>query len=117
MSWINHTMGPRVTIGPGDFSPPDDSADYYRDTTERIERFAGYVVRNGVVYVQETRVTVDSETHEVIKYGRRVERRVDFFRGAKAGPRFLAYCRKHPRKGPQLLAIAVAAGVEVSDGR
>lgn len=114
MSWFTHMSTTRVvTIGTGDFNPPDDSCDYYRDTTEIVCLFDRFVIRNGEAWVRETLATVDSETHRFIRRGRKVERPACFLKGSKAGPWFLKYCARHPRKGPQLLAIAAAAGVEV----
>lgn len=114
MSWFTRmSMTKVISIGPGDFNPPDDSRDYYRDTTEVVHLFDRFVIRNGEAWVRETLATVNSETHEFIRRGRKVERRAEFVKGSKVGSWFLRYCARHPRKGPQLLAIAAAAGVEV----
>lgn len=94
----------RGAMPEGRIDPPDDSRDYYRDTTERIERFAGFVIRNGVVYVRETWVTVDTETHAVISYGKKWDHRANL--DGVYGEKFRRYCAKHPRVGLKLLAAA-----------
>jgi len=101
MSWINYTMGPRVTIGPGDFNPPDDSRDYYREPeTETVWKRAGYRIVADRLCVVETAVTVDTKTREVVKYGRK--RNLPIASCFRAGP--TQYARKHPRSGPKLVA-------------
>ena len=100
MSWINHTMGPRVTIGPGDFSPPDDYDDYYGPTTETVWKFAGYRIANDKLCIVETAVEVDVKTREVVKYGRK--RNLPIASCFRAGAE--QYARKHPRSGPKLVA-------------
>ncbi len=101
MSWINHTMGPRVTIGPGDFNPPDDSRSYYSEPeTETIFRFAGYRIVNGMICIVHTAVEVHCETREVVKYGRK--RNLPIASCFRAGAE--QYARKHPRSGPKLVA-------------
>ena len=102
MSWINHTMGPRVTIGPGDFNPPDyyDDPPYRGPTTETVWKFAGYRIANDQLCIVETAVEVDLKTREVVKYGRKRNRPIaSCFRGGAE-----QYARKHPRSGPKLVA-------------
>jgi len=101
MSWINHTMGPRVTIGPGDFSPPDDSRSYYIEPeTETVFRFAGYRIVNGMLCIVHTAVDVHTETREVVRYGRK--RNLPIASCFRAGVE--QYAREHPRSGPKLVA-------------
>lgn len=99
MSWINHSASPRVTIGPGDFNPPDDSREYY-SSTETVWRFAGYRIVNDKLCIVETAVEVDTKTRAVIEYGRKRNRAIAscFRAGAEQ------YARKHPRSGPKLVA-------------
>ena len=100
MSWINHTMGPRVTIGPGDFNPPDDSRSYYGPETETVWKFAGYRIVNDMLCVVETAVEVHCETRAVVEYGSK--RNLPIASCFRAGAE--QYARKHPRSGPKLVA-------------
>lgn len=101
MSWFNHTMGPRVTIGPGDFHPPEYyEHDRIEPDTETVWRFAGYRIVNDKLCVVETAVEVDIKTRAVVQYGRK--RKVPIASCFRHGVD--AYASKHPRSGPKLVA-------------
>ena len=90
----------RNAPGPGDFNPPDDYDDYYRDATETVWKFAGYRIVNDELCIVETAVEVDTKTRAVVKYGRKRNREIASC--YRAGPE--QYARKHPRSGPKLVA-------------
>lgn len=102
MSWNPYaSTARRITIGPGDFNPPE----YYESercepTTETVWKFDGFRVVNGKMCEVETAVEVDVKTRAVVKYGRK--------RKVPIAPCFRyrveAYASKRPRLGPKMVA-------------
>lgn len=86
----------------GRIDPPDDGPD--EDTTETMTRVDRYFLRDGVVWVRETWTTVDTETREVLSYGKKWDHRPNL--DGVYGERFRKWCAKRPRVGPKLLAAA-----------
>lgn len=91
----------RITIGPGDFNPPEYYDDGSREpTTETVWKFDRFRVVNGKMCEVSTAVEVDTKTHAVVKYGRKRALPIaSCFRY-----RVEAYASKHPRSGPKMMA-------------
>jgi hypothetical protein len=108
MSWFTH-LNPtrRVTIGPGDFDPPDDGPDE-EPATEQVRRFDRPKIINGRLFEQYTVITVSAETHEVISYDGKMLVEVSRVVGSYE---IRKWAQKHPVAGPKYVAaIATARG-------
>lgn len=94
-----------VTIGPGDFNPPDDEPDEEPET-ETVYKFDGFHIVAGVVVERVTCVEVFKETHEITPrgYGHKWNRSIS----PVEHTRVRNYAAQHPRKGPKLLAALAA---------
>lgn len=102
MSWINHSVGPRVTIGPGDFNPPEyyDCRPTSEPETETVSKFACYRIVADHLCVVVMDVKVDTKSRRFIEYERK--RSIPITHHLRAGAE--QYARKHPRSGPKLVA-------------
>lgn len=119
-----HPTARPVTVGPGDFDPPDDECDV--DRTERIYRLDRVVQRQGAVVVIRTAVDVDPTTHEVVQYAYHCRSvvRWDSESAEAGGYRFqqaVRWCRKQakkrggrmPRVWARLVELAASHGKEL----
>ena len=98
-----HPTARAVTIGPGDFDPPDDDCD--EGETETVYRLDRVVQRRGIAVARYTAVEVDPETHEIRRYTHRRWSAVRWLggwtNGQTGGPDFhraVEWCRKQAKK-------------------
>lgn len=98
-----HSTARAVTIGPGDFDPPDD--DPYEEPTETVYRLDRVVQRHGIAVGRYTAVEVDPETHEIRRYTHRHHCAIRWINGwprwRLGGPDFhnaVEWCRRQAKK-------------------
>lgn len=66
-----YPMSRPITIGPGDFDPPDDGWPYSEPQTESVYRLNRVIVRSGTVCMEWSRIEVYVETRAVMDYTRK----------------------------------------------
>lgn len=66
-----YRMSRPITIGPGDFDPPDDGWPYDEPQTETAYRLSRVIVRGGTVCIQWSRLEVCVKSREVVAYSRK----------------------------------------------
>lgn len=98
-----HPTARPVTIGPGDFDPPDE--DFEEEPTERIYRLDRVVQRAGIAVARYTAVDVDPRTHVIRRYAYRRHCVIHWIDGWPSwrlgGPDFhnaVEWCRKQTKK-------------------
>lgn len=121
-----HPTARAITIGPGDFDPPDDCDE---DRTERVYRLDRVVQRQGIAVARYTVVDVDPGTHEIRRYAYRCHSAIRWLDGwphwELGGPGFhraVEWCRKQarkhggrmPRVWQRLVEIAAQHGQELN---
>lgn len=121
-----HPTARPVTVGPGDFDPPDD--DYEEEPTERVYRMDRVVERDGIAVARYAVVDVDPRTHAIQRYAYRCHGAIRWLDGWPSwqlgGPDFhraAQWCRKQavkrggrmPRVWARLVELAAANGVEL----
>lgn len=122
-----HPTARPVTIGPGDFDPPDD--DFDEDSTETVYRLDRVIQRQGVAVARYTAVDVDTRTHVIRRYTHRRHCVIRWLDGWPSwqlgGPGFhraVEWCRKQakkrggrmPRVWQRLVEIAAQHGKEIN---
>lgn len=65
-----YPMSQPITIGPGDFDPPDDGWPYSEEQTESVYRLSRVIVRGGTVCIEWNRIEVSVDTRAVMDYPR-----------------------------------------------
>lgn len=66
-----YRMSRPITIGPGDFDPPDDGWPHDEPQTETVYRLGRVIVRGGAVCIEWSRLEVYVESRAVVDYPRK----------------------------------------------